>query len=337
MNENIRSKLCLDWSWLLWNSLAELGRKECNILLRSETYHKGWGHYGTRYYYSSLCMKLRNTKWVPQMIGREIELVQPCEAIAEKLPEGFMYQTGWRWLQDLEFGKNINERLEAQRKAREQQTAEYKRKQQIAKDFGFESPEEAEEIACLKNKYPEEFIQWKKEVSTPKKHPTFPSRPVKSQERRREHLEEQLSDAVNKRYDKRGRTVRTTRGTVEPSQWLKANYTNDDKKMVCQICKEEMPFKKPDGEYYFEAVEAFSKDMLEKEHEAQYLALCPVCAARYKVFIKENENAVVELKEVLLAATEAMEIPLVLGELTTSIQFVETHLHDIKVILENTI
>jgi len=52
--------------------------------------------------------------------------------------------------------------------------------------------------------------------------------------------------------------------------------------MVCQICKEEMPFKKRDGEYYFEAVEALCKTHLPKEHEAQWLALCPLALQNSK-------------------------------------------------------
>ena len=93
-----------------------------------------------------------------------------------------------------------------------------------------------------------------------------------------------------------------------------------------------MPFKKRDGEYYFEAVEIF-KGYFKKEHEAQYLALCPLCSAMYNEFVKLDEEAMAELKHAI-QNTDECEIPLRLGEWDTSIRFVETHFQDIKTILE---
>ena len=94
-----------------------------------------------------------------------------------------------------------------------------------------------------------------------------------------------------------------------------------------------MPFKKRDGEYYFEAVEALSKDYLPKEHETQFLALCPECAARYKEFVKNDEAALKTVHD-LLQDSDDLEIPLQLGEWGTSLRFVETHRQDIKTILQ---
>lgn len=102
--------------------------------------------------------------------------------------------------------------------------------------------------------------------------------------------------------------------------------------MICQICKEAMPFRKRDGKYYFERVEAFSKEYFTKEHEAQFLALCPLCAAMYKEFIKREETAMKELHDALKNGA-GLEVPLEMGELKTSLRFVETHRQDIKTIL----
>ena len=46
----------------------------------------------------------------------------------------------------------------------------------------------------------------------------------------------------------------------------------------------------------------FPEDHFAKEHEAQFLALCPLCAAMYKEFVKLDENAMETLKEVLMNA-----------------------------------
>ena len=107
--------------------------------------------------------------------------------------------------------------------------------------------------------------------------------------------------------------------------------------MFCQICKKEMPFKKPDEEYYFEAVELFDKEIFPKEHEAQYLALCPICAARYEVWVKkdpqkEKEKEMEKIKEEILK-TEGPEISIELDKPAT-IRFVEPHLHDLQTILK---
>jgi hypothetical protein len=43
-----------------------------------------------------------------------------------------------------------------------------------------------------------------------------------------------------------------------------------------------MPFRKRDGVRYFEKKELLSRKYLPKEREAQYLALCPLCTAKYE-------------------------------------------------------
>lgn len=52
--------------------------------------------------------------------------------------------------------------------------------------------------------------------------------------------------------------MRTSGNGIDPATWLRNNYTNAAGQMICQICKDEMPFKKRNGEYYFEAVEIFN-------------------------------------------------------------------------------
>lgn len=180
---------------------------------------------------------------------------------------------------------------------------------------------------------PEEFKQWKAALAALKERPTFPTRPVANPERREERLGEQLSDAPDKEYEKRERSVRTTNGAIDPITWLRNQYTNEADQMVCQICKEEMPFRKRDGAHYFEKKEVLSKKYLPKEHEAQYLALCPLCAAMYEEFVKSDDDAMADLKNKLVSTVDC-DIPITLGDQETSIRFVETHHHDLKVIIE---
>lgn len=188
-----------------------------------------------------------------------------------------------------------------------------------------------EDIDLLR-RFPEEFSNWKAQMAERNERPVFPIRTVSNPDRRQERISEQLAGAPEKEYEERERSVRTTRGIIDPVLWLREQYTNDDGQMVCQICKKEMPFRKRDGEYYFEAVEAFSKDYFNREHEAQFLALCPLCAAMYREFVKLDERLMEELRDALRISDEP-EVSLILGELETSIRFVGSHFIDIKTIL----
>lgn len=127
--------------------------------------------------------------------------------------------------------------------------------------------------------------------------------------------------------------MRSSKSSIDPTVWLRNQYTNESDEMICQICKEEMPFKKRNGEYYFESVEVLSGKYFAKEHEAQYLALCPLCAAKYKEFIKKDESAMEELCE-RIRTSETPEIPIRFGNEEATIRFVEKHFNDLVTIIE---
>lgn len=202
---------------------------------------------------------------------------------------------------------------------------------ELAQKVGVDT-EDIELIKTLKHYHPERFQQLQAEMLAAEERPAFPERASSNPERRREKLTEQLANSPTRKYEQRNRSVRTTRNAINPNLWLRDQYTNDAEQMICQICEEEMPFKKRDGEYYFEAVEIF-KDYFKKEHEAQFLALCPLCSAMYNEFVKCDKGATMELKDAI-KNTDEFEIRLNFGELDTSIRFVETHFQDIRAIIE---
>lgn len=197
----------------------------------------------------------------------------------------------------------------------------------LAEQAGIQ-PEDIELI----RQHPDEFRQFKADLAARSETPVFPTRTVVNEARRREQLVKQLADAPVKDYEERERSVRTTRGFVDSALWLRSQYTNDLGQMLCQICKSEMPFKKRDGEYYFEAVEALSREHFNREMEAQFLALCPLCAAMYKEFLKLDQSAMNALAHTL-KTSDSPDVSLKLGDLETSVRFVETHFSDIKTIL----
>lgn len=160
--------------------------------------------------------------------------------------------------------------------------------------------------------------------------PEFPSRPTPNPQRRSEHVSRDAETAPSKTYEERLRSVRTSEPAQDPSTWLLELYTNSSGQMVCQICEEEMPFKKRDGQYYFEAVEAL--DTLSKELQPLYLALCPVCAAKYKEFVKRDDAAIQRVRAAIVAA-DAPLVLLQLGGEATTLRFVDSHFLDIRTVI----
>ncbi len=192
-------------------------------------------------------------------------------------------------------------------------------------------PEIIERIESLLQSTPESTFS----ASSMPQAASFPVNPVSNPERRQKQLLVDLENAPDQEYTKKVRSVRTTREAIDPKTWLSIHYTNDDNQMVCQICQEEMPFKYRGGNYYFDAVEML-KDHFTKEYEAQFLALCPECSPKYKIFIKQVPEVMDSLRQQLIDSDELgdFEIPLKLGDWNTSLRFVERHWFDMKTILD---
>jgi len=246
---------------------------------------------------------LMENKWLP---GKDGQFYFPRELYLENLPEQF--ERNEKLADLLGMKKDVISKL--------------------ADEAGI-----AKEDIDLLRKYPEEFFKWKKQIYAQNEKPVFPTKEVKDLDRRQERVSQQWDEALDKKYEIKQRSERITRNAIEPSLWLEEYYINKDEQMVCQICKKEMPFKKRNGKYYFEAVEVLSKDHVQKEHESLCLALCPLCAAMYKEFIKKDEAETEKLKISIMSPND-LEIPIMLGEWQTSIQFVEAHLEDLKLILK---
>jgi hypothetical protein len=114
-------------------------------------------------------------------------------------------------------------------------------------------------------------------------------------------------------------------------EYLRDLFTNDGDQLICQICQDVMPFRKKNGKHYFEKVEAFD---LPKEHSANHLALCPVCAAKYDEFVFHGpDDARDKLRDAFARMDGALELPVTLGEESATIRFVESHAIDLRATL----
>ena len=276
----------------------------------------------------SLVHELKSAEWVPQKNGDSITFVQPCYASIDDLPEGFLYETGQKWLETIEFGKVAKQRelqnAEIEEKRRleiAQEENEKKVRNQRATEMGFNSADEAGTMAEIANV-----------LKVQGKSPDELRNKLLAGKRRKERILIEIEDAPQKEYEQRLRSVKSTTGAIDRRTHLRVRYTMDHK-MQCQMCHQWMPFKKRNSdEDYFEAVEGLGKDHFPKEHEAQHLALCPECAAKYKEFVKRNEAARKNLYN-LLRDSDVPEVSLQASGETIRIWFEEKHWNDLKTVL----
>jgi hypothetical protein len=191
---------------------------------------------------------------------------------------------------------------------------------------------------------PESFRKWMENIKVPTNDiPRFPQKKVINTEQRSDFTAETHDASEKKRYEKVEQIVRVSSPPEgEKKQYYKELYTNDENIMVCQICRKEMPFKKPNKEYYFVTCEITintKKEPSEVKTEAvqSYLALCPTCAAKYNVFVhtkpEEMSKICTQIKNTPPTESESTEIPVSLDKEQT-ITFVAPHLLEFKIILE---
>ena len=325
---------------LIWQTMCSVPHNCLEARFRKNSSHPD------RIGASSLVHAVKEGLWVPQKDGDSISFMRPCDASREHLPEkdgfpwpkGHPHDAGEIWLKEVEFGKTAKEQRE-----------EYTQRNQQARDDGFVSLEEKEQCVEFAQRLREEGRSIDDVISqyssqNREAEPNFPTSAVKNPELRKKRVLEQLENAPEKSHEKREQRDRVSKDEIDPRTSLREWYTNDSDEMICQICKQEMPFKKVDGEYYFVAVEALTirfkddelpKNHFPKEYEAQYLALCPVCAARYNYFVREVKEGIKVMEELRnqLINSDNPTIPVHLGELETDIRFVEAHLHDLKAVL----
>lgn len=279
----------IDKSQLVWLTMRSLPEQHLKARYRMNQSYEA--HEAD----STLVHELRSTKWVPQKDGDSIAFVKPCDASREHLPEkgfpwpkGHPHDAGEKWLEAIRFGENA-----------ESARWDEEERDQRAQEWGFNSGDEAAIAA--------EFVQFLKEQG---RTPEEELAKIKSRKRRAERLIIELDDAPEREYAPRLRSVRITRGRIEPRPYLRGHYSQDDT-MECQMCRRlEMPFKKRNSDDdYFLAVEALGIEYFPKEHEAQYLALCPECAEMYKEFVKRSASARETLYN-LLKTSEDSEVRL---------------------------
>ena len=267
-----------------------------------------------RYSESSLIYLLKTLSWVPQSNGK---FVKPSEAFVEFLLDGFAYDSGIEWLQLVNFGEATKKKLEKE-----------KEKEEFAKELGFETKEDladAQEFMQLSKEERKALLDARRnDFEMPESSPGNPGF-------RSGRVGEQAEDAPEDTKTERKRKVSDHDSEVkkEADTYLRQQYTNIDGEMICQLCSKELPFKRTDGQYYFEKVKFLTN--VRKLHYQNHLALCPNHAAMYKV-INNSKDELLENFQTL--DKNEVELEVVLGNKSMKIYFTETHVLDMKAVIK---
>lgn len=271
---------------------------------------------------SQLVHCLKNHAWIPDSEGR---FHFPKDIGRGQLPAGFIYDDSNGLLTAIGFEASI-----------QRQTEEYQRKDVAAKEFGFDGLDAASEIAQALRKSgmgPKAAAELILQNSA---RPEQPEEEVRNSIRRRRGVLEHRENAPTKEAVRRERSIQSNvQGVVaEAKAYLRAKYTNGQGQMVCQVCRNEMPFKLGTGEHYFEAVQAIRG--LSQNYYENRLALCPTCAAMYQYARACTDTELKDRVEAIDGETAGLsvELDVVLAGLTRKIRFVGTHFFDLRVVLD---
>ena len=225
-------------SLILWNFLSDHLKKNSNFFKGNYSWFYFTQH--SKYFDVNFLSLLRETEWLPSENGF---FHKPSDITLNQLPEYFKPDN------------NLISALGKHPDSREATKHDIEMRIHYAKKLNVD----LRDIEFL-NQHPEEFQKWKENINTPNKNkPEFPAKSSDNPERRKEKTIEKLDNDPFIEYESKQRIVRTSKDSIDSSTWLYNLYTNDDGRMVCQICQDEMPFKKRNGKYYFETVEIFGK------------------------------------------------------------------------------
>jgi len=252
--------------------------------------------------------------WVPQTDGT---FVKPRDALVSRLPDGFRYDAGYKWLAALQFG------IEEKKKTIESAARAEKRV-----ELGFQSEDELMRAHAFL-RLPQEEQQRILEASQRRKELIeLPVRPVRNVELRQKRVGEEAMATPGKASVIRERSVQlgVSEAKAEARLYLADQYTNSHGVMICQVCQNALPFRLPNGSYYFEAVEVLADSP--KRFRETYLALCPNHAAAFR-----HANAQRSEMQDLVVTAAGSEIEIGLGGELMTIYFTEMHLADVKACL----
>lgn len=266
--------------------------------------------YAEKSYPSQLIYILKNSEWVAQNENDKIQFVKPKDAVRSKLPDYKYWNSQYnstyleQWLSKLDFGKAEKEQQAEYQKKLEEERQCKENLEKISTGLGFSSDflselEQARKEGLIDDKSFLDYINEKRRIKSEQsevfeRNSELPVNETHFKEKIRENYE----NSENIESEKRERTVRTSNSGIKESAKIKLRdrYTNPlSGTMLCQLCKKPMPFKDKQDSDYFETRQLFSSELFEKESDENYVALCPICTAKYKVYMSKDTEKQKEL------------------------------------------
>jgi hypothetical protein len=264
---------------------------------------------------------LSSYAWVPDGQGN---YCLPRAVTKETLHPRLDFDNRNGWLTAISFGSDERKR-----------SIEYQQHDERARSLGFIDAEHMKLVLNATAGMSKEDLDRMAREKESATREDFPDKPSANPERRQRLAVERRENAPAREKVQRERSIEPGLSGIkaEAKAYLRGAYTNGNGKLICQCCRDPMPFKLPSTDQdYFEAV-LFSREV-NKQFCENYLALCPTCAAKYQYACLTSHE---DLKESLLAANpdgqQTIALPVTLAEQPATIRFVGAHSLDLKVLL----
>ena len=287
---------------------------------------------------SQVVQILRDTAWLPDIDGN---YRKPSELSLDSIDKAFHIDTDSPFLTAIEFGKVENERRRQLEDEEHRRTSEYQKKEEAAKVFGYD-------VDTLEERLRKAELYDRAEAEgriAPEIHIEEPTANTNNPGKRITAAIEATNDASDRTYEQRSRSVRTSKIRSEATTMLRGLYTNTDDIMICQCCGKELPFKKKNGEYYFETIELDNRggEFFTKETMYPYIACCPNCAAMFNEHIvncSSSENRIADLINKIEAGATIKKtngnefIQIIMDGKIFNLTFVQKHIVDIQGVIK---
>ena len=296
--------ITIDKAKILWNILLKYRYLVKGVVETSK--YKDFRNPRSEETFSQMGQLCSKEAWLPNQNG---DFCFPEELFLNDLPEGFE--------------KSTNEA------------------QELAMTLGMRKAEELQ--LADKLGIPHElisFIQRDREVilalyqEQQQKKVPLPSSITNDPARRTDKAVEAAYNAAVKTYKAVSINRRISAGNIEPKAYLRNHHTNAEGQLICQLCNQTMPFQFPEGEDFFVACQYI--ELLEKEHEANYLALCPNCAAEFQYACQTVEDKRAELiLDLDLTVDEANLVVHIDTPVHQCLRFTQRHFIDLQMAIKD--
>ena len=289
---------------------------------------------------SQIVCILRDSEWLPD---KNCNFHKPSQLMENTLHDGFKVNRNSRFYNAIKFGEEERLRREQKEREEQQRSEEHQRKEEAANELGYESIEQFERDKKDADEYRKALAEGRIKAPVEYKHVDEPSSRIAKPDKRRENVQKEVLATGDREYQTKERAVRTSNAQVleEAKIMLQTHYTNNDELMFCQCCWKELPFKKRNGDYYFEAIELDERGgkYFPKETKYPYIACCPTCAAMFKEFIintnieSKGIYSIIQKikgKETIKHENGNETIEIEMDKRTYPLTFVEKHIEDIR-------